>query len=125
MHLVEYSSCSWEPRSEETLRHPNDPPAGTTCPSPFNDPTNSPTATARLSRQLVLIGARYALFPVSLVLALGFFFFSFSLLPSCSLSLVSDRENSTGPEVVFLADGDRLKVRATLVSTTSHVPVTY
>ena len=31
----------------------------------------------------------------------------------------------TVPEVVTLADGDWLKVRATLVSATSHVPVTY
>lgn len=74
------------------------------------------------SRQLVLIRPTMRSFSRSILKSLSFFFFSFDFYRR---ALVSDSEDSTGPEVVFLVDGDRLKVRATLVSATSHVPVTY
>lgn len=128
MHLVASSSCSslGASFSEEALRHPNErPPAGTTCPFPFNDPTNAPTATARTSSTRVSWSSSgplsFSRFPDSVFPVPLFFFLVPFRLPSCAV----DRENSTGPEVVFLADGDRLKVRATLVSATSHVLVTY
>lgn len=129
MHLVACSSGSWAPRSiRRCPRSLGRSPRENHLLFPLNEPTNAPTATGRL--QHVSVGphrARYALFASLRVLAYCLCFFLFLVsFTFYRRALVCDRKDSTGPEeVIFLADGDRLKVRATLVSATSHVPVTY